>query len=66
MFTRCIGLDDEQKLGFTYAVLDRYVLTGVCEDPAVKEKIDRLHRINLHKLRLMPSFAVAEDMRADQ
>lgn len=60
------GLDDEQKLGFTYAVLDRYVLTGVCEDPAVKEKIDRLHRINLHKLRLMPSFAVAEDMRADQ
>ena len=50
------GQDDEQKLGFTYAVLDQYVLTGVIEDPAVKEKIDRLHRINLHKLRLMPAY----------
>ena len=50
------GQDDEAKLGFTYAVLDEYVLTGVCEDQAVKEKIDRLHRINLHKLRLMPTF----------
>lgn len=50
------GQDDEQKLGFTYAVLDEYILTGHCEDTAVKEKIDRLHRINLHKLMLMPAF----------
>ena len=50
------GMGDEEKLGFTYAVLDEYILSGICEDPAVKKKIDRLHRINLHKLRLMPAF----------
>ena len=50
------GQDDEQKLGFTYAVLDHYVLTGKCDDPEVKAKIDRLHRINLHKLNPMPAF----------
>lgn len=50
------GMSDEDKLGFTYAVLDNYVLTGVCEDAAVKEKIDRLHRLNLHKLRPIPMY----------
>ena len=58
------GQDDEQKLGFTYAALDKYVLTGVCEDEATKAKIDRLHRINLHKLRLMPAFEPAQETRA--
>ena len=58
------GQDDEQKLGFTYAMLDKYVLTGECEDEAVKNKIDRLHRINLHKLRLMPAYEPAEETRA--
>ena len=50
------GKTDEDNLGFTYAVLDRYIREGVIEDAAVKEKIDRLHRQNLFKLRLMPSF----------
>ncbi len=50
------GQDDEQKLGFTYAALDEYVLTGHIEDQAIQEKIDRLHRLNLHKLRLMPAY----------
>lgn len=50
------GLSDEENLGFTYAVLDRYIREGVCEDAAVKEKIDRLHSMNRHKLELMPSF----------
>lgn len=54
------GQDDEQKLGFTYAALDNYILSGECEDPALKERIDRLHRINLHKLRLMPAFDPGE------
>ena len=58
------GQDDEQKLGFTYAMLDKYVLTGECEDEAIKAKIDRLHRINLHKLQLMPAFEPAEETRA--
>jgi NAD+ synthase len=56
------GKSDEDKLGFTYAVLDRYIRTGVCEDAAVKARIDRLHRANLHKLRPMPRYEkCAED-----
>ena len=50
------GKTDEDNLGFTYAVLDRYIRTGKIDDPAVKERIDRLHRINLFKLELMPVF----------
>ena len=50
------GQSDEDKLGFTYAVLDRYIRTGEIEDLATKERIDRLNRINKHKLELMPSF----------
>lgn len=50
------GMSDEDKLGFTYATLDNYVLTGVCEDQATKEKIDRLHRLNLHKLQTIPTY----------
>jgi len=50
------GLTDEENLGFTYDVLDKYICEGICEDLNIKEKIDRLHKINLHKLQLMPSF----------
>jgi len=50
------GKTDEDNLGFTYAVLDRYIREGVCEDEAVREKIDRLHKANLHKLNPMPAF----------
>ncbi len=50
------GMSDEMKLGFTYAQLDQYIATGVCEDAAVKEKIDRLHARNLHKLLPMPKY----------
>ena len=48
------GKSDEDKLGFTYAQLDKYILTGQCEDEAIKAKIDRLHRINLHKINPIP------------
>jgi NAD+ synthase len=50
------GLSDEENLGFTYDCLDRYIREGVCEDEKIKEKIDRLHEINIHKLKLMPCF----------
>jgi len=50
------GFTDEDNLGFTYDVLDRYIRDGVCDDPVIKEKIDTLHRQNLHKLELMPCF----------
>ncbi|MBR6392982.1 MAG: NAD(+) synthase [Eubacterium sp.] len=50
------GMSDEDKLGFTYAELDRYIRTGEIEDLEKKERIDYLHRINQFKLELMPSF----------
>ena len=50
------GKTDEENLGFTYAVLDRYIRTGEIEDPAIKEIIDRRHKANLFKLQLMPKF----------
>ena len=58
------GMSDEDKLGFTYEVLDRYILTGRIEDNATKERIDRLHKINLHKLTLMPAFEIKEGRTA--
>lgn len=50
------GKTDEDNLGFTYAVLDRYIRTGVCEDGETKAKIDRMHRASAFKLELMPCF----------
>lgn len=51
------GKTDEDNLGFTYAVLDEYIRTGVCADENIKELIDKKHRQNLFKLKLMPSFS---------
>lgn len=52
------GKTDEENLGFTYAELDTYIrgLTDLSDKPELKEKIDRMHRNNLHKLQLMPKF----------
>ena len=58
------GMTDEDKLGFTYAALGEYINTGVCADPETKAKIDRLHRLNLHKLRLMPKYIPGDISRA--
>ncbi|MBP5208263.1 MAG: NAD(+) synthase [Clostridia bacterium] len=50
------GKTDEDNLGFTYAELERYRREGVIEDEAKKARIDHLHKVNLFKLKLMPSF----------
>jgi len=55
------GLSDEDNLGFSYDVLDKYIREGICEDAAVKEKIDKLHKINRHKLELIPCYYITED-----
>ena len=47
---------DEEKFGFTYEVLDRYIRTGECSDPAVREKIDGMHRRNWFKMSMPESF----------
>ena len=56
------GKTDEENLGFTYAMLDTYIRRGVCEDAAIKERIDTLHQRNLFKLELMPCFELSEEM----
>ncbi len=52
---------DEDNLGFTYAALDRYIRTGVCEDEETKAKIDRLHVLNEFKLKPIPCFEYRAD-----
>lgn len=50
------GKTDEDNLGFTYDVLDKYIRIGEIEDEEVKKRIDTMHEKNLFKLQLMPSF----------
>lgn len=55
------GKTDEDNLGFSYDTLDKYIRHNVEPDPATKARIDRLHKINLFKLKLMPKFEVDPD-----
>jgi NAD+ synthase len=50
------GRTDEDNLGFSYAELDRYIREGIEPESAKKALIDRKHKANLFKLRLMDSF----------
>ena len=50
------GKTDEENLGFTYEELDRYIRTGIIDDPQIKQRIDLLHAANLFKLQSMPAF----------
>ena len=50
------GKSDEDNLGFTYAVLDEYIRTGICNDPKTKALIDHKHETNLFKLLPIPHF----------
>ncbi|MBQ2446467.1 MAG: NAD(+) synthase [Oscillospiraceae bacterium] len=55
------GQTDEDKLGFTYACLDRYIREGIIDDPVAKAKIDRLYALNRFKVRYMDVFPYAPD-----
>jgi NAD+ synthase len=50
------GKTDEDNLGFTYEVLDRYISTGICDDPEVKARIDYLHEKNQFKMQPIPAY----------
>lgn len=50
------GKTDEDNLGFTYEVLDKYIRTGICEDEETKKKIDRMNEMNRFKLEMFPTF----------
>lgn len=47
---------DEEKIGFSYEVLDKYIRTGAIDDEQIKMKIDEMHRKNMFKLEPIPSF----------
>lgn len=51
------GKTDEENLGFTYAVLDKYIRTGVCENIVIKDRIDKMYAANRFKLEPIPCFA---------
>jgi len=50
------GQTDEDKLGFTYETLDRYIRDGIEPEPATKARIDRLYALNRFKVRFMDVF----------
>jgi NAD+ synthase len=50
------GKTDEENFGFTYETLNKYVLTGQCEDTEAKEKIDAMHLKNAFKLKPIPAY----------
>lgn len=50
------GKTDEENLGFTYDILDKYIRTGEIEDRKIKEKIDQMHEKNAFKLQMMPCY----------
>ena len=49
---------DEEKFGFTYTQLDRYIRHGICEDEEVLAKIEKMHENNVFKTKLIqvPSY----------
>ena len=55
------GKTDEDKLGFTYEELDKYIREGIEPEKSRKERIDYLNKINKFKLELMPSFKYFKD-----
>ena len=59
------GKTDEENLGFSYAVLNRYIREGVCEDESIKERIDYLHNKNKFKLQPMPHYKYPGEIRAE-
>jgi NAD+ synthase len=56
------GKTDEDNFGFTYAILNKYIRTGICEDEEVKVKIDSMHEKNLFKLMPIPAFKYEGDV----
>ncbi len=56
------GSTDEDKLGFTYAMLDKYIRTGICEDEATKNRIDYLNKLNAFKLKPIPGYFPDKDL----
>ena len=44
------GKTDEEKLGFSYEVVDDILMYNECPDEALTQKITNLYTKNLHKI----------------
>ena len=49
------GKTDEDNLGFTYHAVNEYIRKGEV-DPAIKEQIDRKHKISRFKFQTLPVY----------
>lgn len=49
---------DEDRFGFTYEVLDKYIRTGICKNKMTKAAIDKRHQDNVFKLKDMDTFEI--------
>ena len=50
------GKSDEENLGFTYDMLDKYIRTGECKDDDARNRIDEMHRKNIFKLNMPEAY----------
>lgn len=57
------GLTDEDRFGFTYAVLDDYLRGRAKPEPEILDKIERMHRSSMHKLLPMPVYELLREDR---
>lgn len=60
------GKTDEDVLGFTYEVLNRYLRKGEIDDLETKEKIDRLHKISRFKFIPIPMYDSGLEIKAQE
>ena len=49
------GKTDEDNLGFTYHAVNEYIRKGEV-DPAIKEQIDRKHKVSRFKFQTLPVY----------
>ncbi len=50
------GKTDEEVLGFSYQLLNRYIREGKIEDNLIREKIDKMHKNSRFKFKPIPMF----------
>lgn len=50
------GKTDEERFGFTYEELDKYIREGVIDNVEHQEKIEEMHNKNIFKLKPIPVF----------
>jgi len=60
------GKTDEDNFGFSYSILNKYIRTGICVDPLIKAKIDKMHKLSRFKFLTIPMFPNLAPMYGDE